>query len=39
MSASDAYAEQYTAWHLVNAPGTRRVTRLTTVGAIEFKVS
>jgi len=39
MSASDAYAEQYTAWHLVNAPGTRRVTKLTTVGAIEFKVS
>lgn len=39
MSASDAYAEQYTAWHLVNAPGTRRVTRLTTVGAIGFKVS
>ena len=38
MSASDAYAEQYTAWHLVNAPGTRRRTRLTTVDAIKFTV-
>jgi len=38
MSASDAYAEQYTAWHLVNAPGTRRRTRLTTVDAINFTV-
>ena len=36
MSASDPYAEQYTAWHLVNAPGTRRGTRLTTVDAIKF---
>jgi len=38
MSASDAYAEQYTAWHLVNAPGTRRRTRLTTLDAINFSV-
>ena len=38
MSASEAYAEQYTAWHLVNAPGTRRRTRLTTVNAIKFTV-
>ncbi len=38
MSASDAYAEQYTAWHLVNAPGTRRRTRLTSVDAIKFTV-
>jgi len=36
MSASEAYAEQYTAWHLVNAPGTRGKTRLTTVDAIKF---
>jgi nicotinamidase-related amidase len=24
MSADNPYAEQYTAWHMVNAPGTRR---------------
>ncbi len=29
MSSSEMYAEQYTAWHLVNAPGSRRRTTLT----------
>ncbi len=29
MSASEPYAEQYTAWHLANGPGTRRRTTLT----------
>lgn len=36
MSASDPYAEQYTAWHLVNAPGTRRRTTLTKISLIRF---
>lgn len=36
MSASDPYAEQYTAWHLVNAPGTRRRTTLTKIEMIKF---
>jgi nicotinamidase-related amidase len=34
MSAGTLYAEQYTAWHLVNAPGTRARTRLTTLDSI-----
>lgn len=34
MSAGTLYAEQYTAWHLVNAPGTRTRTNLTTLEAI-----
>ena len=34
MSAATLYAEQYTAWHMVNAPGTRARTSLTTLGAI-----
>ena len=29
MSSSDIYAEQYTAWHLVNGPGSRQQTTLT----------
>jgi nicotinamidase-related amidase len=29
LSASEPYAEQYTCWHLANAPGTRRSTTLT----------
>lgn len=34
---SDApYSEQYVAWHLVNAPGTRNRTTLTAVDLIEF---
>jgi nicotinamidase-related amidase len=36
MSAGDPYAEQYTAWHLVNGPGTRRQTTLTRIGLIRF---
>ena len=37
MSASEAYAEQYTAWHLANSPGTRRRTTLTKIGLIKIK--
>lgn len=36
MSAGTMYAEQYTAWHLVNAPGSRRRTTLTSFDMIEF---
>jgi nicotinamidase-related amidase len=36
MSAGTLYAEQYTAWHLVNAPGSRRRTTLTRFDMIEF---
>jgi nicotinamidase-related amidase len=36
MSAATLYAEQYTAWHLVNAPGSRRRTTLTRFDMIEF---
>ena len=36
MSAEDPYAEQYTAWHLVNAPGTRGQTTLTKISLIRF---
>lgn len=34
MSASEPWAEQYTAWHLANSPGTRRSVRLTATGRI-----
>ena len=34
MSAATLYAEQYTAWHLLNAPGTRARATLTTLEAI-----
>jgi len=34
MSASQPYAEQYTAWHLANSPGTRRRTILTRLSDI-----
>ena len=37
MSAGTLYAEQYTAWHLVNAPGSRRRTTLTRFDLIGFK--
>jgi nicotinamidase-related amidase len=30
------YSEQYVAWHLVNAPGTRRLTTLTRINMIGF---
>jgi nicotinamidase-related amidase len=36
MSAGTLYAEQYTAWHLINAPGSRRRTTLTSFELIEF---
>jgi len=36
MSAGTLYAEQYTAWHLLNAPGTRQSTTLTSFEMIEF---
>jgi len=36
MSSTETYAEQYTAWHLANGPGTRRQTTLTRVGLITF---
>ena len=30
------YSEQYVAWHLINAPGTRNYTTLTKINMIEF---
>ncbi len=36
MSSGNPYAEQYTAWHLVNGPGTRRKTTLTRISLIRF---
>jgi len=36
ISAATLYAEQYTAWHLVNAPGSRQRTTLTRFDMIEF---
>ncbi len=36
MSAGTLYAEQYTAWHLINAPGSRRRTTLTSFEMIKF---
>ena len=36
MSATEPYAEQYTAWHLVNGPGSRSRTTLTRLDLIEF---
>lgn len=36
MSAGNLYAEQYTAWHLLNAPGTRRSSTLTRFDMIDF---
>ena len=36
MSAATLYAEQYTAWHLINAPGSRRRTVLTRFDMIKF---
>ena len=34
--AGEAYAEQYTAWHLANSPGTRRQATLTRIDLIHF---
>ena len=36
MSADDLYAEQYTAWHLANGPGSRQKTTLTRTNLIKF---
>ena len=36
LSSSELYAEQYTAWHLVNAPGSRRRTKLTRTDMIQI---
>lgn len=35
-SSSNIYAEQYTAWHLVNAPGTKKRSTLTRMDIISF---
>lgn len=37
MSAIEPYAEQYTAWHMLNAPGTRARTTLTSFDRMSFK--
>jgi len=34
--SADSYAEQYTAWHLANGPGSRNQTTLTKIRLIEF---
>ena len=36
ISSSSIYAEQYTAWHLVNAPGIKKRTILTRIDHISF---
>jgi nicotinamidase-related amidase len=36
LMSADLYAEQYTAWHLINAPGSRRQTTLTKTSLIKF---
>jgi nicotinamidase-related amidase len=36
ISANDPYAEQYTAWHMLNSPGTRNRTTLTKINLIAF---
>ncbi len=36
MSANNPYAEQYTAWHMLNSPGTRDHAVLTKVNLISF---
>lgn len=36
MSANNPYAEQYTAWHMLNSPGTRGRAVLTKVNLIRF---
>lgn len=39
LSADTAYAEQYTCWHLANAPGSRQRVTLTRCAWITFEVS
>jgi nicotinamidase-related amidase len=36
MSAENPYAEQYTAWHMLNSPGARNRATLTKVSQITF---
>ena len=36
MSSSTLYAEQYTVWHLMNSPGTKKRTALTRMDMISF---
>jgi nicotinamidase-related amidase len=36
MSSTELYAEQYVAWHMVNAPGVSQKTTLTRIDMIEF---
>jgi hypothetical protein len=36
MSADNAYAEQYTAWHLANAPLVSSGVTLTTIEGVKF---
>jgi len=36
VSAGTLYAEQYTAWHLLNAPGSRGKITLTRFGMMGF---
>ncbi len=36
ISSTETYAEQYTCWHLLHAPGTRGVVRLTRAAWIDF---
>jgi nicotinamidase-related amidase len=36
MSADNPYAEQYTAWHMLNSPGTRNRATLTKINLISF---
>lgn len=37
MSANNSYAEQYTAWHMLNSPGTRDQATLTKVSLISIE--
>ncbi|WP_027624598.1 isochorismatase family protein [Clostridium lundense] len=39
MSANIPYAEQYTAWHMLNSPGTRNRAVLTKVNLIKFPLN
>jgi len=39
MSANNPYAEQYTAWHMINSPGTKNRAVLTKVNLISFSPS
>jgi nicotinamidase-related amidase len=36
MSSTELYAEQYVAWHMVNAPGVSQKTTLTKIDMIKF---